>query len=294
MRNFIVSDLHGNENMYNSIIKYLENVNKDDEITLYINGDLIDRGNGSGYMLIDVINRIKNQKGFNIKYLAGNHELMMYKTSLKRKNGQWPDFSDWYIGNGGYITLEKLRRLASTEEINKIIEFIAKLDIYYKFQEKLDNKNIVLVHAKCPTKVKNICDIKLEDDNNKVFNALWTRNDTLNPSKQNLGNKKYFTIIGHTPIFNETGYRYNEKYNYMNIDGGCARFVQGDFDYNHTPLVEIDSENNRLIILTFNNKNEIILGNYFTEGKSIRMDQNALNKSRKYIDRSVKIKKLEP
>ena len=58
MRKFIVSDLHGNGNMYNSIIKYLENVNKDDEIMLYINGDLIDRGLDSADMLLDVRKRI--------------------------------------------------------------------------------------------------------------------------------------------------------------------------------------------------------------------------------------------
>ena len=293
MRNFIVSDLHSNENMYNSIMKYLENINKEDEITLYINGDLIDRGNGSGYMLIDIIDRIQNGKGFNIKYLAGNHELMMYQTAKRRKNGKWPKFSDWYINNGGLITLDVLKELEQ-EKLEKIIEFVSKLDVYYKFKQKLNDKNIVLVHAKCPRKVKDVCDIKLEDDNIKVFDALWTRSDDFGSLRQNLGNKKYFTIIGHTPVFNEKGYRYNDKYNYLNIDGGCARYVQGDFDYNHTPLVEIDEANNRLIILTFNNKNEIILGHYFVGGLSLQMDDNTLNKKRKYVDKSVKIKTLRP
>ena len=58
MKNFIVSDLHGNSNIYNSIIRYLENINKEDELNLYINGDLIDRGKDSAYMLIDIKDRI--------------------------------------------------------------------------------------------------------------------------------------------------------------------------------------------------------------------------------------------
>ena len=47
MRKFIVSDLHGNGNMYNSIINFLENYNNscDDDVCLYINGDLIFNGN---------------------------------------------------------------------------------------------------------------------------------------------------------------------------------------------------------------------------------------------------------
>ena len=293
MRNFIVSDLHGNENAYNSIIKFLENVNKDDELTLYINGDLIDRGEGSGYMLTDVIDRIKNKKGFNIKYLAGNHELMMYQTSKQRKNGKWPDISNWYVQNGGLITLEEINKLP-VEKVEEIIEFISKLDIYYKFKEKISGKNIVLVHSKCPKKVKDICDIKIEDDNKKVYEALWTRCDNLDFIKQKLGNRKYFTIIGHTPVLNERGYRYNSRYNYMNIDGGCAKYVQGDFDYNHIPLVEIEEDENRLKILTFNNKNEIILGNYFIEGLNVKMEFNTLEKNRKYVDKSVKIKMLRP
>ena len=42
MRKFIISDVHGNGNLYYTIMNYLENISKLDEVTLYINGDLID------------------------------------------------------------------------------------------------------------------------------------------------------------------------------------------------------------------------------------------------------------
>ena len=84
MRNFIVSDLHGNGYVYDSIINFLENERQYgcDDITLYFNGDLIDRGINSGSMLVDVFKRINDKELFNIEYLAGNHEAMMYKTYL--------------------------------------------------------------------------------------------------------------------------------------------------------------------------------------------------------------------
>ena len=287
MRKFIVSDLHGNLEMYFQIMGYLENINKDDEVTLYINGDLIDRGTGSAYMLLDVMDRIKNKKGFPIKYLAGNHELMMYQTSLNKEGNLWPKASIWYVRNGGLITLDGLRTLANEEKEEEVLKFISELNIYHKFNEKINDKKIVLVHAKRPLVVKDECDLKLKDNNKKVEKALWSRTDELSK----IGKNKYFTIIGHTPVINEKGYRYFDEYNYLNIDGGCSYYVRGVFDYNHLPLVEID-ESGKLIILTFNNQNEIILGHQFVDGINVQMENNELEKRRKYTDKDVKKKIL--
>ena len=80
MRKFIVSDLHGNGEVYDSIISYLENISAKEEVELYINGDLIDRGQDSCRMFEDAITRMNNNDNSNFKlhYLGGNHELMMY------------------------------------------------------------------------------------------------------------------------------------------------------------------------------------------------------------------------
>ena len=274
-------------------MKYLENLNKDEELMLYINGDLIDRGIDSADMLLDVKKRIINKKGFPIKYLGGNHELMMYQTTNKRKDPfSFPTFSLWFF-NGGGITANRLKELVDIKEELDVVKFISELDIYNKFQEKIDDKKIVLVHAKCPRKVNDICHLKIKDDN-KISEYVWTREDDLTPIlKESLGNKNYFTIIGHTPVATKTGYSYYEKYDCLNIDGGCAAYANGYFKYDHTPLVEIDEQNNKLNILTFNNNNEIIYGNYFIDKRSIEMNNDELNNKRKYIDKSVKIKKLE-
>ena len=293
MRKFIVSDLHGNLNMYCSIISYLENLYKDDELMLYINGDLIDRGRYSAKMLLDVKDRIENKRNFDIKYLAGNHELMMYQASLKIKDGIWPRYSGWYL-NGGLVTLNSLQTLTTLKEQLNIIKFISELDVYYKFKEKLNDKQIVLVHARCPKEVNDTCDVKIKDNNANVSKMVWTREEDLSfILKESLGNKNYFTIIGHTVVSDEKGYKYDGEYNIINIDGGCAAYAVGRFEYNHTPLVEIDDKNDRLIILTFNNNNEIIHANYFTNRQSIKLSNNELEKKKKYIEKNIRRKKLE-
>ena len=135
-----------------------------------------------------------------------------------------------------------------------------------------------------------------------------------------IGKEGYFTIIGHTPIETSPGYKYEELDNTLNIDGGNAIFSYyntsylykkknpfqqiediiipiEDYEeetlkeldkYSHTPLVEI--LDNKLRILTFNNKNEIILGNYFESGVSIPIDNNELDKCRKNLSENEKAK----
>ena len=292
MKKFIVSDLHGNGNIYDSIINFLENINKEEDVTLFINGDLIDRGEDSARMLIDVKDRVINNKSFPIVYLGGNHELMMYQDSLKIENGKGPECSIWPYYNGGKVTKSYLEKLVDIEEEFKIIDFISNLKIYHKFSEELNGKKIVLVHAASPKEVEDNCTLKIKDNNKEVEKLVWTRDDPYSLIKIRIGNKDYFTIIGHTPLNTKYGYKYYKDDNYLNIDGGCSGYVLGYQEYDHTPLTLIDSENNRLIILTFNNNNEIIYGNYFN-GKSILMTEEELDKYRKYLNKDVKIKKYK-
>ena len=291
MRHFIVSDLHGDGTMYDSIIGYMDNVANDssDDITLHINGDLIDRGYDSARMLLDVYRRVKGKNSFKINYIGGNHELMLWQDSLNRVNGIWPSNTTWHE-NGGDITLENMKDELSTYQINRLVNFVGNLKLYYKFAEKLDGKNIVLVHAKCPDKVLYNCHLRIKDDYELIHDTVWYRKDDLEENQLKIGNSKYFTIIGHTPLQYPRGYKYYSDENYLNIDGGCGCYVLGCSGFDHVPLVEIDSNNNRLIILTFNNNNEIISGSYFSNGKSTPI--RSLDKYKKYLDKDVMVRKL--
>ena len=293
MRKFIISDIHGNGNLYYSVISYLENISSKEDVTLYINGDLIDRGFESGEILLDVINRINNKdKKFKIIYLAGNHELMMHQIFEKRKRGAYVSkHNDWYI-DGGRVTDDALVNLLNDKEkILKVVDFIANLDMYHRFDDQIDGKNIVLVHACCPLKVKDECDIKIKDCTLLNEYYVWAReDDSLFPFKCRIGNNAYFSIVGHTPNNKRFGYFYNSKENYLNIDGGSAYYVSGYFGYDHYPLVEIKDD--YLKILTFNNNNEIIYGNYFNGNKSISFTEEELNYERTYLNKNFKPKKL--
>ena len=299
MRKFIISDIHGFGNVYYSMMNYLDNINKEEDIELYINGDLIDRGYESAEILLDIKKRIEDNK-YKIVYLGGNHELMMHELfEKKKKQMHITPFEDWY-NNGGFITEDGLIELLKDDDkIMEVVNFVSNLKIYHKFEEKIVGKEIILVHAACPNDIKDECDMFIKDNNQDVFNALWSRENNIlyffgypivDPSENKIGDDKYFTIIGHTPVNSKYGFEYKAKQNYLNIDGGCACFVTGRFDYDHFPLVEVND--NYLKILTFNSNNEINYGNYFNGKRIIPYTIDELSDARKYLNHNVKIKKL--
>lgn len=284
MRKFIVSDIHGFGNFYYAIMNYLDKLSEYEEVELYINGDLIDRGAESAIILLDVIKRIKeNNPRFKIIYLGGNHELMMHEVFEKRRKGNYvPPYMSWFLKvNGGKITDKKLTELLNNDKdkIMEVADFVSNLNIYHKFDEKIKGKEIVLVHAACPLKIYSECHLKVNSPWNSYY--LLAREEELLPIIGRIGNKNYFTIIGHTPNNYSFGYAFNKEGNYLNIDGGCAPYVLGCQSFNHFPLVEV--KENYLRILTFNNQNEIIYGNYFDGIESISFTNEELNQERKKL-----------
>jgi hypothetical protein len=294
MRKFIISDIHGNGKLYYSCMSYMNNISKYDDVTLYINGDLIDRGNESAEILLDLIKRIKsNDNPFKIEYLGGNHELMMYQVFEKRRKGLYVSFfNDWYL-NGGRLTdvgLEEI--LKEKNKILEVVDFIGGLKLYHKFDEQINGKNIVLVHACSPTDIKDECDLLISEKNRPIYYVVWTRKkDPLIPFKCRIGNKKYFSIVGHSVNEEKFGYYYDEDENYLNIDGGSAYYVCGHLEYNHFPLVEI--KDGYLKILTFNSNNEILFGNNFINYQSIPISKDELDYDRSLLDKNVLVKKLK-
>ena len=153
----------------------------------------------------------------------------------------------------------------------------ANFGIIPSLDEKIKDKNIVLVHAACPMNKKDECDLTIKQGDD-IFNYVWAReDDPFMPFRCRIGHKDYFTIVGHTPNISDYGFEYHKNGNYLNIDGGCAQFARGMFANDHVPLVEI--KNGYLKILTFNNSNEIIYGNYFDGENAIPLTEEELDKA---------------
>ena len=337
MRNFIVSDLHGNGNVYESIITYLSNVDTSENVTLYINGDLIDRGLDSPEMILDVYDRIINNKGFKIEYLAGNHEYMMYNASKRLEYNKSFDSIKNEIWNeyNGYTNLECY---IDFEEQVQLCDFISNLKLYHKFKETINEKEIVLVHAKCPSVVKDVCDLKIKDTiayynedilkrdyeyslDDEIFVCTWARKgeNYFKEKSSRVGDDNYFTIIGHTPVINHPGFKYDKEDNVLNVDGASSNFAiklasciyddevsrKYTIDeltpelceerhrlelsmYDHTPLVEI--QDNKLKILIFNRLNQIIDGYYFYNNNFYSISEEELDIDRYYLNTNNKMK----
>ena len=280
MRKFIISDIHGNGNIYYSIISFLENINEEEDIELYINGDLIDRGKESAEILLDIKRRIE-EGNFKIEYLGGNHEHLMYEYFKKKKNGV-STFLDHWHNSGGFETEQGLFNLLeyNTSKMYEVADFVSNLKICHKFDEKINGKNIILVHSACPENVEDVLDLRVKDEDQLVEHCLWTRiKHTF--SKHKVGSKDYFTIIGHTPVEDKVGFYYHRNDDYLNIDGGNSYYVSGYTFYDHTPLVEV--ENERLKILTFSNSRDIEYGNYLIGENIIKMPDDELNETKKYL-----------
>ena len=77
---YVISDLHGQGIIYDNMINWLESeqIRTGKKICLIVNGDIIDRGNSSVRILVDVMDRVNRKKGnIDVVMLPGNHEEMM-------------------------------------------------------------------------------------------------------------------------------------------------------------------------------------------------------------------------
>ena len=291
MRKFIVSDIHGNGDIYDSIMGYLETVGLNEEVHLYINGDLIDRGLDSFRVLMDVKERMEGKGTIKVHYLGGNHELMMYHALRKRKPGKTVNhWCDWIRNGGGIIEGELDSREDGEKLSDSLRDFMGELKIYHLFDEKIQDSRMLLVHAQAPKRVGDLYEMKIKDDNHLIEKAVWTRKDKSDLlwygiesvfGLNRIGLDGYFTIKGHTPVTSQKGFEIDTRENYINIDGGCAGYAYGHFEYNHVPLLEV--KEGFLRILVFNHNNEINAG-YYYDGKLSKMSDEELTHHRGKLD----------
>ena len=181
---YIMSDLHGE---YEQFIKMLEKINFSNDDTLYILGDIFDRGERP----LDIIDYIRRPENNNIKMIMGNHEAFYLETLEDDLN-----FYLW-IENGGLSTFNQLKE-KDKEYIDSLTNFIKGLPLYDIVG------NYILVHAgvNLPQNVDGLFVDEIMNSQTKD-DLIWDRRFV----KSDKYIEGYTVICGHTPTINREGYK---------------------------------------------------------------------------------------
>ena len=188
MATYVISDIHG---QYDKFIAMLDAINLRDSDTLYVLGDILDRGPHP----IKVILKLMEMP--NAICLVGNHEYMAAEClsflvrevtdrSLDELDYKTLDNLVTWQYNGAKTTIDEFRAL-SAEMQAEVIDFIKDMSIYEELT--VGGQEYLLVHAGLgnfnPT--KDIRDYSLH-------NLVWKQADY---SRQYFDDK--IVITGHTP-----------------------------------------------------------------------------------------------
>jgi len=144
---YVISDIHG---CYEKYIQLLEHIKFTEKDTLYVLGDIIDRGNDGLKIMFDMMNKE------NIIPILGNHEYMAYRC-LKRLSVEiTADNYDTYLdedilkeyalwANDGGDTTAKDFRLLSSDDKDSILNYIEEFSLYEEVE--VNGNSFVLLHA---------------------------------------------------------------------------------------------------------------------------------------------------
>ena len=176
---YVLSDIHGNERRFRSI---LEQIDLQPSDTLWVLGDVIDRHPG-GIRILRTIMAMPNAK-----MLLGNQEYMMLRALDTPYDDNVDDgraLEHWYR-NGGKVTHDHLKRLRKTQR-QAIMAYLHSLPLSADIQ--LQGKTYKLVHA---------APIEAYDRDprykNPIHFAVWKRYEKDFPLPD-----AYTLIFGHTP-----------------------------------------------------------------------------------------------
>ncbi len=215
---YVISDIHGE---YDKYLELLSLINFDDTDTLYVLGDVVDRGVKPISVLREMINKP------NIVPILGNHEVMTI-LSLKilnreisdetvreiEKNPEDIEFVTSWIQQGGNTTLNEFLELSNDEKEN-ISRYLKEFSIYETIN--INNQEYILLHA-------GLGNFSVDKPLNQytIEELAFMRTDY---SKKYCNDK--FIITGHTPTrFIEGNTTKDDKIfrmnNHIAIDCGCV------------------------------------------------------------------------
>lgn len=214
---YVISDIHG---CYRQYRKLLDKIKFSQEDTLYVLGDMVDRGPEPIQVLEDMMGRT------NVQPILGNHDYMAYKVLRKlnvdvtEKNAETHlndqdilNYQAW-IKEGGKVTVNQFRQ-REYKKREEILDYIRSFRAYEKVH--CGQKTYILVHGGIHgfTEEK-----RLEDYKQKDF--IFCRADY---EKRYFQDKQTYLVTGHTPTFlirEDKKALVYEKYGHIAIDCGCV------------------------------------------------------------------------
>ena len=212
---YAVSDIHGCYSQYEEI---LEKIAFSDEDTLYVLGDVLDRGPEPLRVLEDMAGR------HNVIPIIGNHEYMAlsilrslmeeitednYNAVLNRDF--MGKYSHW-LSDGGWITLKQFRAL-DADDREFMLDYLEEFQLYEEFL--LDGNRYVLVHADIAGNIKDrpLVQYGIEE-------LIFTRAEY-----DKVYSNSYYLVTGHTTTFSisaEYDGKIYRKNRHIAIDCGCV------------------------------------------------------------------------
>lgn len=210
---YVMSDLHGE---YGKFLKMLQVIGFQSEDTLYVLGDMVDRGPEPIRLLQDLAMRE------NAICLLGNHEYMALRTLRTLEVEVTADNWDRYLTadkmrsyvewmyNGGEVTLRQYRALPR-EEREAVADFLGDLSLYETVQA--GGRRFVLVHAGF-----DHFDPARALDSYAAEELIFVRTDYDQPYFPDL-----YTVTGHTPTLSVWGKpKIYRKGRHINVDCGAC------------------------------------------------------------------------
>ncbi|MDE6776242.1 MAG: fructose-bisphosphatase class III, partial [Ruminococcus sp.] len=144
---YVMSDLHGAYERYERMLRLIDFSDND---TLFVLGDIVDRGENPAGILLDMMNRN------NVYPLMGNHDCMaMYFLEMLSSEMAEHDFSrhmseddslDFacWLSGGGKTTFDSLCQLTTAERAD-ILRYMQEFPLYEIVN--LNGRTFFLVHA---------------------------------------------------------------------------------------------------------------------------------------------------
>ena len=211
---YAVSDIHGCYDKYHEL---LEKINFGPDDTLYVLGDVIDRGPDGFKIMLDMAQRP------NVVNLMGNHEAMAIDAlsgmqNAIQSNGDIMLTEDdaeavelWFY-NGGELSLADFLWL-NNEQTQTVWEYMCNMPLYKEVEA--GGNQFVLVHGG----LEGFSPSRPLDDYtpNEV---LWCR-----PEKDTAYYPDKYVVFGHTPVQllgDDTPAQIYRKDNLIDIDCGCV------------------------------------------------------------------------